>query len=88
MIGRPQAARVHLEQNLAFAKEDAELRGITHSLELNGPVKDGFQDAGGEISYAFASVSKTMEGGGLADADLSNLKNERIEDSADAVATS
>ena len=80
MIGRPQEARVHLEQNVAFAKEDAELRGITHSLELNAPVKDGFQDAGGAITHAFATVSKTAEGGGLAEADLTGLKNEQIQD--------
>ena len=80
MIGRPQEARVHLEQNVAFAKEDAELRGITHSLELNAPVKDGFQDAGGAITHAFATVAKTVAGGGLAEADLTGLKNEQVQD--------
>ena len=81
MIGRPQEARMHLEQNLAFAKEDEELRGITHSLELNAPVKDGFQDAGGAISHAFATVAKTSKTGGLAEADLTVLENAEIADS-------
>lgn len=84
MIGRPQEARMHLEQNVVFAREDAELRGITHSLELNAPVKDGFQDAGGEITHAFATVSKTAEGGGLMEADLTGLENEQIQDFEDA----
>ena len=58
MVGAPQQARAHLQQNLEFAQQDIE-NGIPHSLELHGAVHDGFLDKGGDRTYAFATVAQT-----------------------------
>lgn len=68
-VGKPQPYKLHLKQNLEYALKDME-RGIHHSLELNEEIKDGFQDKGGDVTYAFARAAKTSADGGLADLEV------------------
>ena len=81
MVGAPQQARAHLQQNLEFAQQDIE-NGIPHSLELHGAVHDGFLDKGGERTYAFATVAQTDEDGGLVSADGWDPENGAVEENA------
>ena len=60
-----QQIRSHLQQNLRYAKEDEEQRGIRHSLEVGEEVQDGYIDAGGTRNLVFGNRA-TAGGQGLA----------------------
>lgn len=50
-----QQIRAHLGQNLRYAKEDVETRGIRHSLEVGEEIQDGYFNAGGGRNFVFGN---------------------------------
>ena len=60
-----QQIKAHLEQNLRYAKEDTEKRGIRHSLQVGEEVQDGYINAGGARNLVFGNRA-TAGGKGLA----------------------
>jgi len=61
---RTQQIREHLQQNLRYAKEDMEKRGIAHSLEVGAEVQDGYLNHAGQRHFAFGNRA-TSAGEGL-----------------------